>query len=966
MLINDDRTVLKPLVAEPLPDEPIEQDDGFTFREKLGAAFQLENEVGAYYSNNVQQSVYDKAFIPFDSFTDIEKIDQDFIEDAKFANSDADLDSIRKQRNQEDENIQKLTGLDGAAAILGAAVFSPINLIPIGGALSKAYSTGSFLKGAVITAGVTAGAVTAQEALLHSQQLQRTYGESAINITAGAFLGGVLGGFVTKLKAGQLEALSREVENIVPENSVGAMEAGTYKIRGAVANFLVRASKIDPVSRTMTQPSLAARKLTSEAFELAIDIDGLAAPAAESLAKSTRDTYIFRGVKENDSAYRSYLNHVGVGRLKAAFTGEALSRKQFNELVSKQIRNPSADADPFVKQAADAWVKNVYDPIKKDLIDLGMLDPNVKVETAAGYLNRVWSKEKIAANYSKFNKVVTNWLIDNGVPEEATGLGDDAVKPAWMIADEVSGTLMGSGNSMLPLDFKLPLGDKGPLKARTFNIPDELIEEFLENDIEKVAARYVKQLTPDIELIRKFGDGETPTSKVLEFESQINDIRSDYRVLIDEAKTPKQAEKLRKQMEGTIKDIQGMRDRMRGTYGQPDFNSGTHRTLSAARNLNFLRLMGGVTVSSFPDVARLVMAEGLGKAFGGSFRHLSRALSGNNLAADDVRWWGIGTDAYTGGRLEAISDINDYVLGNTGVEKALQFGADTYGNINLMNRWTGGMKTIHAVSMQTEVMSSLSKGLVDPRLERLGISPQDARAIHDQVKKHGFKEGNAWVYKAQKWDDQGLAMKWYAAMKKESDRVIVVPGQEKPLFMSTELGKTVMQFRSFMLSATQRVMIAGVQGQDAHMLQGSLAMVSMGAMTYVIKNTEAGREIDYSPQAMITEGIDRSGALGLFMEINNTLEKTSKGNLGLRPMLGVDTPSSRYASRTILESFGGPTIGSLASTSLQIASSLTDGEGLGKADLRAIRRIGPYQNLTGFRRGADVVEEKLADLFNLE
>ena len=47
---------------------------------------------------------------------------------------------------------------------------------------------------------------------------------------------------------------------------------------------------------------------------------------------------------------------------------------------------------------------------------------------------------------------------------------------------------------------------RGPLKARRFTIEDDLIEEFLENDIVSLGTRYLQQTGADIELTRKFGD----------------------------------------------------------------------------------------------------------------------------------------------------------------------------------------------------------------------------------------------------------------------------------------------------------------------------------------------------------------------------------------------------------------------------------------------------------------------------
>ena len=47
---------------------------------------------------------------------------------------------------------------------------------------------------------------------------------------------------------------------------------------------------------------------------------------------------------------------------------------------------------------------------------------------------------------------------------------------------------------------------RGPLRNRVFQIDDEIVEEFLENDIETLGARYLQNVAGDIELVRKFGD----------------------------------------------------------------------------------------------------------------------------------------------------------------------------------------------------------------------------------------------------------------------------------------------------------------------------------------------------------------------------------------------------------------------------------------------------------------------------
>jgi hypothetical protein len=190
----------------------------------------------------------------------------------------------------------------------------------------------------------------------------------------------------------------------------------------------------------------------------------------------------------------------------------------------------------------------------------------------------------------------------------------------------------------------------------------------------------------------------------------------------------------------------------------------------------------------------------------------------------------------------------------------------------------------------------------------------------------------------------------------------VEPGQEKPLFMSSELGKTIGQFRSFMFSSTQRMTIATLQGQDRNAVGGVLTLISLGMMTYAFKQWNANRELSDDPAAWIAEGIDRSGALGSIMEINNTIEKASSNGIGLRPLLGIEAQASRFISRSMAENILGPTFGSLLENTMRVMNAgLTPGDWT-EADTRAIRRLIPYQNLFFIRQGLDRIEKEVGDL----
>jgi hypothetical protein len=535
------------------------------------------------------------------------------------------------------------------------------------------------------------------------------------------------------------------------------------------------------------------------------------------------------------------------------------------------------------------------------------------------------------------------------------------------LASEIAGRIMSTPDGRLPYDYQL--GDKiqgrqvsergdlaGPFQKRSFNIPDDMVEEFLENDIEELGALYIRGTAPDIELTKEFGD--------ITLENEIKAIEQMYTNDLIGAKTPKDVERIDKARDRDIESLAAMRDRIRGVYNMPDSNNPWVRAARTARDLNYMRLLGGVVASSLPDVARIVSAEGIVNTFRHGLAPLATNLNGFKVSAIEGKEYSIGIDALIGGRGEILADIGDHAQGGTAFERGVRSAANKFSSVNLMNQWTAGIKQLHFVVAQTRITKDLLAGNYDPRLMGLGIDEHNATAIAEQLRAHSRNIDGVLIANTGKWSNPDLAEMWRAGLTKESDRVIIVPGQERPLFMSSEVGKTVLQFKTFMFSATQRMTISTLQAQDKHFIQGALGLVSIGAMAYAFKQWDAGREISTDPMTLVTEGIDRSGMLGIFMEMNNTVEKISSNTLGMRPMLGVSAPASRYASRSVLESAVGPTFGLLGDV-VKTTNALTSEHGWAESDTRALRRLIPGQNLSIFRQGLDVIEGEVNSAFGI-
>ncbi|CAB4324956.1 hypothetical protein BCH_00172 [Brucella sp. 191011898] len=196
---------------------------------------------------------------------------------------------------------------------------------------------------------------------------------------------------------------------------------------------------------------------------------------------------------------------------------------------------------------------------------------------------------------------------------------------------------------------------------------------------------------------------------------------------------------------------------------------------------------------------------------------------------------------------------------------------------------------------------------------------------------------------------------------RDVDRIIVTPGQDKPLWMSTELGKTVGQFKSFNVSAMQRIALSALQQRDAETLAGVMTSLSLGAMTYVAKQAVAGKEISDDPAVWATNAFDWSGLAGWFMEVNNVAEKASRGRVGLSALTGEQM--SRYQSRNVVGAFLGPTPDAVADI-FQVAGSMFAGDTT-KSDLHKMRQLLPFQNLFYVRGLLNKVEVATGDAINL-
>lgn len=586
-----------------------------------------------------------------------------------------------------------------------------------------------------------------------------------------------------------------------------------------------------------------------------------------------------------------------------------------------------------------------------------------------------WRRERIANQLAdaeklleeRFNKLEAQ-LDEIETLQYKAGFDDgDLDGVAYQLVDRILGTPVGR----LSYDTKLPSkrgaaapGKRGPAKARVYDIPDEMVEEFLVNDINSVVESYVRSLASDIELTKKFGS--------IDPEETLKKIQDDYARLAKDA-TPEQALKLKKQQDADMRDFNAMWERIRGTYGNngaDDYASVPKSMERVAMTANYLAMLGGMTISALSDIARPVMVNGIKNVVGDGVGAMARDWKGFKAAAKEIQEAGTALDMVLNDRSKALAGMDEYTPFANRVEAITGKMANNFGVMSLMAPWNAGMKQFAGVVSQSRLIklaqkSAEGKELTKAETEFLASNFMDktmARRVAENFKAYGENVNGVLVPNARDWDDDVKEI-FRAAIRKEVDRTIVTPGQDRPLLMSKSGWKLMFQFRSFAFASTQRVLLSGLQQRDAALLNGLILSTFLGMGTYALKTDAAGGELSDDPRKWIVEGVDRAGVTGIFFDANNIVEKVSRGRIGVNALLG-GPAMSRYASRSAMEAVFGPTYGMLGNMT-QVTGNALAGDWQ-EADTHTIRRMTPYQNLFYVRGLFDEAETNINDFFGVE
>ena len=494
--------------------------------------------------------------------------------------------------------------------------------------------------------------------------------------------------------------------------------------------------------------------------------------------------------------------------------------------------------------------------------------------------------------------------------------------------------------------FDLPLAEVGPLKGLKLDIDNSLIKDYLVRDARQVVSHYTRAVGTDLELYRKFGSVKFDDI-IQPLKHEFDDLRLQVQINKKLSKAEKNAEilKLKAEYDNSVDDFKMIYQLIKGGYTGSLYHNPDSILRSAgrmAKMLSYVTMMQGVTLSSIPDTSRAVFKEGFNSLFknglGGMFT-LRKQLNKNLLKVhkEDLMSASIAMEHINAARAANTFDIGDRMSGISVLERTLEQASILTSKLTLMNFWNNMWDDLSGTMFTSQIGRVIEGGgnaSDKAAIKFLGLDTKALKKIQAQWEQHATKlEGGVRVANLDSWTDLEAKRMYKLAMKKSGELIAIRKDiGDTPLFMYQGAFDVITQFKGFMFATMNKTFLAGLQIADRKVAVSLITMVGLGALTYILRNAAYGKDIDWSPENLLIEGIDRSGVLHLFMEASNIGDKIF--GVGLRSSMGLGY-SSKYTDRSQLGSLLGPSYG-LAESYVKAMKS---------GDRKDLEKIAPFWRL---------------------
>ena len=828
------------------------------------------------------------------------------------------------------------------------------------------------------------------------------------------------------------DALASAEERLKLHQDLALAKAGPLEwARTAVPRFVgqFNARWLDPIDFLFKRSqSAAARQAAEQIIEVPVLLNKNLSGEATALAASTEiDPFIggwatFRDRMMGGSVVGEAKRKAGLGdsfyaqARQAGFQGNF---RAFDSAVDVAVRNGFVDphGNPVVTKAAQSMKELIIDPVTLAAKEAGIEFPDSPLG-ALGYAPRKYKIREVmgpdgqgGAFKATVAKHQFDKLLDEAreagatlTPQKVAGLRRSAKK----FADETFKSVTQGHIAEESGLHGSALSGGSPFKARVVPVPDSVLaaNDWIETSATALMDSYLRQTVPTVLIGKRFKTPDGLPDPGLE-KSAIPSVVKEYEQLASVAKSAAEREAIQAEGAQTVAMLRNLRDGfLHADRFTPKsrWHSRLNNSVALVKTYQVTRLMGGLLVSSLPDVSNFIIRQGPGrfaKNVGQSFLKAAKleGLRGKQVAAEAKRL-GAAVEWATNASVAASADLlSPFNSVSTPVSRFVHNTARAFSISNGSVWWNDLMRSAAYRASVDRVLEAAEHGWDHiPKSERTFLA-------HLGIDKPGLNRiGAAWRSQSDPlndgflrwatvtdWDDAEAARIFAGALNKDVASTIVRPRLgDRAIGFSGPLASLVFQFQSFLMShslrtltlAEQRVIANGPISSDAlRVYVGFGSAIATGwlaellyavAKDAVLPDDERRHveELANNPGQHLARGIDRSSVLGLFSQANAYYERL--GGAGLTRALQESAEDENLALRTRgrwlgsepLQTIMGPTFGEVADllrTGIRTARVVDDNGEFSKRDARTLRQASPFQNHILLRGIFNEAEKWLAE-----
>jgi len=682
---------------------------------------------------------------------------------------------------------------------------------------------------------------TASEALLQKQQEERTMAESALVIGLGA-----TGAAISFIWKGSGKVVGQTAEK-VPEDAP------------LTPRIFPTARILEPAWQTvMNSESTTAKELFKQMAEMPVALKSHLAGVPGNISSESRALQL-------------------EGRATGVIRELQRIRKDHGlkpDDVTLYIR--TGETVPGKKEA----LEKAASLVKRYFGEFGNVMARVGIPSIDGYIPRVYSPEKIARNYNALLEEITSWVMR--ATEEDLGR-DEATE----IARTIVRNMQGGDN----IAAAIPGGTPSFLRKRVIDLEDKVLAPYLENDMETLVSRHAHSVAPYIAWKERIPEDAMKMVSD-DYAAAIERARNKYGAGSDKA--VKEERRLRLERERVLGALQRSRDFILHYHHGESLP--VRRALSTMGAINIASQLGGIVLSSIPDLGRIIGSYGGKASLKAFWKKLPEALQGGQkLSRQELDDMAVALERTLNARLLSFTTETD----SSALGQKLWHGLAKWSGFDV---WTDTVEEIAANGahiyvqrLGRKVAAGKKLGQADKtRLAQIGITEQEAKEI--------AALGDRPIYEL----EDELAYRYLLGIGADVRRTIVrATAADRIDLLEGPWGRLVFQYWQFGIGMTSRLLssvLAMGRTRDLKVLEGMFAMLALGMGVEYLKATIRGKELEWD-EAMVG-AIDRSGILGIY---GDTFNKA----LAIANKMGIPAPeSSKYALRDPID-IAGPTVSTL-------------------------------------------------------